>query len=138
MIGYVTLGTNNFEAALKFYDALFSSVGANRLWKHGDMAAWGRSRAEPALCLACPFNGAPASVGNGVMVALKMTNRKAVDTLHAKCLELGGTDEGPPRPTRRSWFLRRIFPGSGWQQTECLCPSVTPGKELADNKILSS
>ena len=96
MIGYVTLGTNNFEAALKFYDALFSSVGANRLWKHGDMAAWGRSRAEPALCLACPFNGAPASVGNGVMVALKMTNRKAVDTLHAKCLELGGTDEGPP------------------------------------------
>ena len=40
MIGYVTLGTNNFEAAMKFYDALFSSVGASRLWKHGDMAAW--------------------------------------------------------------------------------------------------
>jgi hypothetical protein len=39
MIGYVTLGTNNFGAALKFYDALFSSVGVKRLWKHDKMAA---------------------------------------------------------------------------------------------------
>lgn len=98
MIGYVTLGTNNFEAPLNFYDALFSSVGISRLWQHGHMAAWARSRAEPALYLACPFHGERASVGNGMMVALKMTNRKAVDTLHAKCLELGGIDEGP-RPT---------------------------------------
>lgn len=98
MIGYATLGTNNFEAALEFYDALFSSVGANRLWKQSDMAAWGCSRAESALCLACPFNGEPASVGNEVIVALKTANRKAVDTLHAKCLELGGTYEGAHGP----------------------------------------
>ena len=109
MIGYVTLGTNNFEAALKFYDALFSSVGASRLWKHGDMAAWGCSRAEPALCLACPFNGETASVGNGVMVAFKMTNRKAVDTLHAKCLEYGGTDEGAPGPRGDHGFYGGYF-----------------------------
>lgn len=96
MIGYVTLGTNKFEATLEFYDALFSSVGVNRLWKHADMAAWGRSRAEPALCLARPFDGERASVGTGVMVALKMSDREAVDTLHARCLELGGTDEGAP------------------------------------------
>lgn len=37
--GYVILGTNNFEDALIFYDALFSSVDANRLWKHGGMGA---------------------------------------------------------------------------------------------------
>ena len=109
MIGYVTGGTNNFDAALKFYDALFSSVGASRLWKHGDMAAWGCSRAEPALCLACPFNGEPASVGNGVMVAFKMTNRKTVDTPHAKCLEYGGTDEGAPGPRGDHGFYGGYF-----------------------------
>lgn len=98
MIGYVTVGTNNFEAALKFYDALFSSVGVKRLWKHEQMAAWGRSRAEPALCIASPFDGEPASVGNGAMIALRMTDRKAVDTLHAKSLQLGGSDEGLPGP----------------------------------------
>lgn len=109
MIGYVTLGTNNFDAALKFYDALFSSVGVERLWKHGELAAWGRSRVEPALCLARPFDGDPASVGNGVMVALKMADREDVDTFYAKCLELGGTDEGPLGPRGDHGFYGAYF-----------------------------
>ncbi len=50
MIGYVTLGTNNFEAMLKFYDVLFSSVSANRLWNHGGMGALaGRVCVMPCL-----------------------------------------------------------------------------------------
>ena len=52
MLGFVILGINNFEAALKVYDALFSSVGANRLWKHDDVAAWGRSKGR-ACVLPC-------------------------------------------------------------------------------------
>ena len=60
MIGYATVGTNDFETALAFYDALFASVGVDRLWKHGHMAAWGRARTEPALCIATPFDGKPA------------------------------------------------------------------------------
>ena len=109
MIGYATLGTNNFEAALKFYDALFSSVGVNRLWKHEQVAAWGRSRPEPALCIASPFDGEPASVGNGAMTALRMTNRKAVDTLHAKSLQLGGLDEGLSGPRGDHGFYGGYF-----------------------------
>lgn len=94
---------------MTFYDTLLSSVGIIRLWKHADMAAWGRSRAEPALCLARPFDGEPASVGNGVMVAVKMSDREAVDTLHAKYLELGGTDEGPPGPRGDHGFYGSCF-----------------------------
>ncbi len=30
MIGYVTLGTNNFEEAARFYDELLGSIGAGR------------------------------------------------------------------------------------------------------------
>lgn len=109
MIGYVTVGTNNFEAALKFYDALFLSVGVKRIWKQEQMAAWGRSRAEPAVCIASPFDGEPASVGNGAMIALRMTDREAVDTLHAKCLELGGSDEGLPGPRGDHGFYGGYF-----------------------------
>ena len=98
MSGYVTIGTNDLEAALKFYDALFSSVGVNRLWKHEQVTAWGRSKAEPAVCIASPFDGEPASVGNGAMIALRMTDRKAVDRLHAKSFQLGGLNEGRPGP----------------------------------------
>ena len=73
------------------------------------MAAWGCSRAEPALCIARPFDGEPASVGNGAMVALRMTDRQAVDTLYAKCLELGGSDEGRPGPRGDHGFYGGYF-----------------------------
>lgn len=109
MIGYVKIGTNNFDAAVEFYDALLASVGVERLWKHKNMAAWGRSRNEPALCVAKPYDGVIASVGNGVMVALKMSDRQQVDVLHAKCLGLGGADEGAPGPRRDHGFYGGYF-----------------------------
>jgi len=109
MIGYVTVGTNDFDAALVFYDSLFASVGINRLWRHGLMAAWGRSRLEPALCIATPFDGGSATTGNGTMVALRMSDKAAVDTLHAKCLELGGANEGSPGPRGEHGFYGGYF-----------------------------
>jgi catechol 2,3-dioxygenase-like lactoylglutathione lyase family enzyme len=109
MIGYVTVGTNDFEAALEFYDGLFSSIGVDRLWKHGHMAAWGQSRETPALCIACPFDGAPASAGNGVMIALRMADTETVDTIHAQAVARGGADEGSPGPRGDHGFYGGYF-----------------------------
>ena len=109
MIGYATVGTNDFEAALAFYDALFASVGVDRLWRHGHMAAWGRARTEPVLCIATPFDGKQATVGNGTMVALRLADRAAVDILHAKCLELGGSNAGDPGPRGDHGFYGGYF-----------------------------
>ena len=41
MIEYVTIGTNDFERALNFYDMLLATIGVQRLWKIDSMAAWG-------------------------------------------------------------------------------------------------
>lgn len=41
MIGYVTVGTNDFDKAMAFYDELLSTVGAKRAWNSDRMAAWG-------------------------------------------------------------------------------------------------
>ena len=109
MIGYVTIGTNNFEAALDYYDRLFETVGVTRLWAHGNMAAWGRSRSEPALCIAKPHDGEEASVGNGSMIALKVASQSEVDALHAKSLELGGSNEGDPGPRGDHGFYGGYF-----------------------------
>ena len=109
MIGYVTIGTNDFDRALQFYDDLFASVGTERLWKHGTMAAWGPSRDEPAFCITSPYDGNAASVGNGVMIALKVGSSDEVDALHAKALALGGTDEGAPGPRGKSGFYGGYF-----------------------------
>lgn len=109
MIGYITIGTNNFEKAMKFYDNLFEVISVKRLWKHGDMAAWGKSRDECAFCITTPFDKSKATNGNGAMIALKMTTKSDVDRVYSKALELGGIDEGKPGPRGDHGFYGAYF-----------------------------
>ncbi|MCU0232729.1 MAG: VOC family protein [Thermoanaerobaculales bacterium] len=109
MIGYVTLGTNDLAAATTFYDQLLAVIGAKRLMELKRGYAWGTSPTAPALGVLTPFDGRPATVGNGVMVALYVDSRAKVDALHAKALELGGTDEGAPGPRGDSGFYGGYF-----------------------------
>jgi len=109
MIGYVTLGTNDYERAVAFYDALLATIDIQRLWSYDGFAAWGPSRDEPSLCLVRPRDGAAGTVGNGVMVALKVKSREQVDALHAKALALGGADEGAVGPRGDSGFYAGYF-----------------------------
>ena len=96
MIGYVTLGTNRFEEAASFYDELFGTIGAGRFMQSDSFIAWTTGPGSPAVSIVKPFNQEPASVGNGVMVAIVMNAPEKVDAFHAKALELGGTNEGAP------------------------------------------
>lgn len=109
MIGYVTVGTNDFERGLAFYEALFSVIGIPRLWRHGSQAAFGPSREQTALMLTTPFDGEPATVGNGNMVAIRAASRDEVDALHAKALSLGAADEGAPGPRGDHGFYGAYF-----------------------------
>ena len=96
MIGYVTLGTNRFEEAAKYYDELFSVIGAGRAFETETFIAWSTGPKSPALSIALPFDKEPATSGNGVMVAIAASSTDIVDAIHAKAIELGGTDEGAP------------------------------------------
>ena len=98
MIGYVTLGTNDLARAADFYDQLLAEVGARRLWDIGRGIAWGTADDRPTLALMKPFDGAPATVGNGVMVGLAVASLEQVGRVHARALELGGRDEGAAGP----------------------------------------
>jgi predicted lactoylglutathione lyase len=99
MIGYVTLGSNDIEAARRFYEALLAEIGARQLMQLPDdrgYTMYGRSGREPMIAVTRPADGNAATVGNGMMVALPMESREQVDRFHAKALELGGSDEGAP------------------------------------------
>jgi catechol 2,3-dioxygenase-like lactoylglutathione lyase family enzyme len=98
MIGYATLGTNDPARALAFYDALLVGLGATRLleFPENDFTMYGVSMAQPSLVITRPYDGQPASVGNGVMIALAVDSRDKVDAMYARALELGGSDEGEP------------------------------------------
>ncbi len=109
MIGYVTLGTNDLEHAVEFYDALLGVVGAGRMMENDKFVAWAVAPDKPALSITKPFDGNTASVGNGVMVALAVDSPEKVDALHKKAMDLGGTDEGAPGPRGDSGFYAGYF-----------------------------
>ena len=104
MIGYVTLGTNRIDEAAKFYDDLFAVIGAGRIMESDRFIAWGTGMTSPAVSIAKPYDGKPATVGNGVMVALVMDSPEKVDAVYARALELGGTDEGAPGPRSKQFY----------------------------------
>ena len=96
MIGYVMLGTNKFDDAAKFYDELLGMLGADRMLEADNFIAWSAGPKSAAISICKPYDGNPATVGNGVMVAIPATSREQVDALYAKAIKLGASDEGAP------------------------------------------
>lgn len=97
MLAYATLGTRDLARAAAFYDAVLAPLGAKRFMEEPDtFIAWGNSEHGAGLGVTYPFDKQAATVGNGCMVALGAASREQVDAVHAKALELGGSDEGAP------------------------------------------
>jgi catechol 2,3-dioxygenase-like lactoylglutathione lyase family enzyme len=105
MLSYVYFGTNDLPRATRFYDATLAPLGMQRCVT-GD-AQWDRVAAgwgiyedgglrELGFWIGRPFDGSPASVGNGSMVAFRATGWRAVQDFYAAALAHGGTCEGPP------------------------------------------
>lgn len=104
MIGYVTLGTNDRERGAKFYDAVCGELGVGRMMENEQYIAWGTPGGAAGIGLTRPFDGNPATIGNGVMVALEAKDEAQVQHLHAVALANGGSCEGPPGPRGESFY----------------------------------
>lgn len=98
MIGYTCVGTNDLPRATKFYDELLAMVGAKRFMEFDRGIAWAVSPTTPGFGVMKPFDGNPATVGNGVMIALVVDSKDKVDAVYKKAIELGAKDEGPAGP----------------------------------------
>ena len=104
MIGYVTLGTNDKDRAAKFYDELLGVMGAKRAWEMEKLISWSTGAGAPMLMIIKPADGKPATVGNGVMVALAAKDKAQVEAVYKKAIALGGKDEGPVGPRGDSFY----------------------------------
>jgi catechol 2,3-dioxygenase-like lactoylglutathione lyase family enzyme len=104
MIGYVTLGTNDLLRGARFYDAIAKELGVGRMMETERFIAWGKEGGGAGIGLAKPADGKPATVGNGVMVAIEANDKAQVDRLHRLALSLGGKDEGAPGPRGEGFY----------------------------------
>lgn len=96
-IGYLCVGTNDFDKATAFYTALLAEVDGKPLMPTPAGLIYRLSEGA-MLMVTRPHDGAPATFGNGAMIAIQVDTLAEVTALHAKALELGGTCEGQPGP----------------------------------------
>ncbi len=101
MIAYVTVGADDITRAERFYSAFLPALGYRLEKYHGDLSYTlpkqpGQSVALPDFYVKAPFDGRPASTGNGTMVAFEARCQTQVRDLHAAALAAGGVNEGQP------------------------------------------
>ncbi len=97
LFAYTMVGSNDLDRSIRFYDALMDRLGQPRCLIDDEGACWGTlDNTGPAFCITRPFDGRPATVGNGVMLAFGMPSAAMAKALHALALEMGGTCEGAP------------------------------------------
>ncbi len=101
MIAYVTVGADDIERAKRFYSAFLPALGYGLDEVHGDLSYTLQSQPDqlvalPDFYVKSPFDGHPASAGNGTMIAFEARSQMQVRDLHAAALAAGGFDEGQP------------------------------------------
>jgi predicted lactoylglutathione lyase len=79
------------------------------------------SPGQPALGVIKPFDGKPASVGNGVMIALVADSNDTVDAVYRKAIALGAKDEGAPGPRGLDGFYAAYFRDLDGHKLNCFC-----------------
>ena len=109
MISHVHVGVTDFDRAFAFYSEVMEALGFPLKFcerdtqrggqRGGSWAGWmPRAAARPLFLIGHPFDTAPATAGNGQMVALLAPDRAAVDACHRRAVAAGGRDDGPPGP----------------------------------------
>ena len=103
VFSHVTLGSNDLQRSALFYDAVMPVLGLQRVPKpEGKPPAYARPVVQgegfelPYIYIYSPYDGEPASVGNGSHLAFQATSAAEVDSFYALALERGGSDEGAP------------------------------------------
>jgi catechol 2,3-dioxygenase-like lactoylglutathione lyase family enzyme len=101
MFSHVTVGTHDLNASAAFYDAVLIPLGLRRRVVTPDggpaAACWvSPEHVLPRFYVYMPFDGKPATVGNGSMVAFLAPTKSCVDRAYEAGLKTGGIDDGPP------------------------------------------
>lgn len=100
MLTNVILGSNDLERSATFYDGLLALFDARQVMRNERSILWKGPDDGVGLAVCSPYDGQPASHGNGSMVGLRAHSIDDVARIHGTALRLGGRCEGPPGERR--------------------------------------
>ena len=99
ILSHVSLGTNRFDEAVAFYDAVLATLNIGRVLDlSNEVPAIAYGRAYPEFWIQAPHDGQPAQTANGVHIAFLAANPQEVHAFHQAALAAGGRDDGEPGP----------------------------------------
>lgn len=101
MFSHIILGARDLGRLTVFYDAALAPLGLVRVDEPEDGGPSGAMWVMPGwhwpqFFVQLPWNGLPATWGNGTQVSFAAPSRAAVDAAWAAAIAQGGTDEGAP------------------------------------------
>jgi catechol 2,3-dioxygenase-like lactoylglutathione lyase family enzyme len=96
ILSHVSIGTNDFARALRFYDAVLPALGGRRIMEHPGAIAYGKR--YPEFWVQTPIDGNPATAGNGSHLGFIAASRSEVEAFHRAAIAAGARDDGPPGP----------------------------------------
>jgi catechol 2,3-dioxygenase-like lactoylglutathione lyase family enzyme len=92
ILSHVSIGTNDFERAIAFYDAVLPTLGCKRFMEHPGAIAYGKQ--YPEFWVGTPFDGQPATVGNGTHIGFIAPTKEAVHAFYEAAFD--GAPGGRP------------------------------------------
>jgi hypothetical protein len=99
------LGTNDHAKALALYEPVIEILGGTKLAAYSSEKSTAFARdGNGILSIGVPYDGNPATGGNGTMVALAATDAAMVTHAYTKAIEMGARDEGAPGDRGQGFF----------------------------------
>lgn len=94
MMSHVSIGTNDFDRAAAFYDAVLAVLGCKRIMEYPGAVAWGKF--YPEFWVQTPIDGGTAAPGNGTHFGFIASSKDQVHAFYDAALKSGGTADGAP------------------------------------------
>ena len=98
MIGFVMVGTNNLDKAIKFYDTLLDVIELERVVTNEKYIGYASKEKsdEIEFYVTNPVNKEKATFGNGTQISFLINSKDLVNSFYNVGIKLGGKDEGAP------------------------------------------
>ena len=98
MIGFVMIGTNDLNKAIKFYDILLESIDLKRVITNEKYAGYSSKKnpKEIEFYVTNPVDKNKATYGNGTQISFSVKSKETVDSFYNIGIKLGGKNEGAP------------------------------------------
>jgi catechol 2,3-dioxygenase-like lactoylglutathione lyase family enzyme len=114
MLSYINVGANDIPRSERFYSAVLMPLGYEKA-EQKDAVAYtlpdspDRFNGPGTIYVTKPYDGREATVGNGSMMAFRVSSHAQVRALHSAGVAAGGTDEGAPG--FRAQYSKNFFVG---------------------------